>query len=100
VLGDVGDPQAVRTVDPELAVDQVGRRLPGRVTHRATPTSAPVETLDAGLTHQPGHPLAVDRPPQPEGQLGVHARPAVGLARFGMNGPDVFDEQCIFLLPG
>lgn len=41
--------------------------------------------LDAGLAHQPSHPLAVDRQVQSERQLGMHPRPAVGAAGLGMN---------------
>ena len=64
VLGDVGDPQPVRGVDGELPVDQVELGCGGRVADGAAAASAPVEALDAGLAHQPGDPLAVDRQAQ------------------------------------
>jgi hypothetical protein len=46
MFGDVGDPQPVRGVDGELAVDQVVARLGGRVADRAALSSAPVEALN------------------------------------------------------
>jgi hypothetical protein len=41
------------------------------VAQGAAVASTPVETLDAGRTHEPGDPLEIDRQLQPERQLGV-----------------------------
>ena len=68
-----------------------------RVAHGAAVASAPVEALDPGLAHQPGDPLVVDRQPEPEGQLGVHPRRAVGAARLGVDVVDVFEQQLVLL---
>ena len=51
----------------------------------AAAATAPVEALDTGLAHQPGDPLVVHRQAQPEGELGVHSRPAVS----GSSGNEV-----------
>jgi len=41
------------------------------VADGAAAASAPVQALGAGLAHQPGDPLAVDRQAKAEGQFGV-----------------------------
>ncbi|GAA0969568.1 hypothetical protein GCM10009550_76400 [Actinocorallia libanotica] len=71
VFGDVGDPQNVGRVGVEAAVDQVV--LGGRAARGSFAAAAPVDALEAGLSHEPLHPLAVHRLAQPERQLGVHA---------------------------
>jgi hypothetical protein len=62
--------------------------------------SSPVEALDAGLAHQPGDPLVVDRQPEPKGQLGVDPRPPVGAAGLFVNLLDVLEQQLVLLVPG
>ena len=57
----------------------------GRVTHRAATASPPVEALDAHGAHQPGDPLAVHRPSEPEAQLSMHPSPAVDALGLGVN---------------
>jgi len=63
MFGDIGNPQPVRFVEGEVAVDQVraGLGVGVAVADGAAVTSASVEALDAGLAHQPGDPLEVDR---------------------------------------
>ena len=100
MLGDVGEPELVGAVDGELAVDQVGIGVRGGVADGAAVASAPVEALDAGLAHQPGDPLVVDRQAEPQGQLGVDPRPAVGAAGLFVNLLDVFEQQLVLLDPG
>jgi hypothetical protein len=97
VLGDIGDPQHVRGVDGELAVDQVGAGLGVRVPDRAAVASAPVEALDPSLAHQPSDPLEVHRQAQPEGRFGVDARRAVGAARLFVDPADLFQQQLVLL---
>jgi hypothetical protein len=85
MLGDVGEPQPIRPLDAELPVDQVLAGPTGRVTHRAATASPPVEALDAHGAHQPGDPLAVHRPSEPEAQLDMHPSPAVDALGLGVN---------------
>ena len=95
-FGNIRQPQPVRPGDGELPVDQVGR---GRLGRLAAAVSAPVEALQAGLAHQPGDPLVVDRQAQPEREFGVHPRPPVRAARVGMDLFDVLEQQRILLFP-
>jgi hypothetical protein len=48
---------------------------------------------------QPMNPLDVHRHAEPEHELGVHPRRAVGAARFGVDPLDVFEEQLVLLAP-
>ena len=57
VLGDIGNPQPIRLGDGEIAVDQIRAGCCVWVADGTATASAPVEALDAGLTHQPGNPL-------------------------------------------
>jgi hypothetical protein len=77
MFGDVRARQLVWAVDDKVTVDQVGVGLGVRITDGASAASAPVETLDAGLTHQPSDPLVVDHHAQAEGEFGVHPGPTV-----------------------
>jgi hypothetical protein len=70
----IGDPQTVRPVHREVPFDQVSGGFGGRVADRAAAAPAPVQALDARGPHQPSDPLAVDRQPQAEPQLGVDPR--------------------------
>ena len=63
MFGDVGEPELVRAVDGELAIDEVVVGVRGGVADGAAVASEPVEALDAGLAHEPGDPLVVDRQP-------------------------------------
>jgi hypothetical protein len=58
VLGDVHDPQAVLVGGGEVALHQVVGRLGIGVPAGAAPALAPVDSDDAGLAHEPFHPLA------------------------------------------
>jgi hypothetical protein len=71
-----------------------------RVADRAATLSAPVEALDAGLAHQSGDALEVDRQAEPEGELGVYPRRAVRPAGLGVNLFDVFEQQFVLLGSG
>lgn len=74
MFGDVGDPQPVRGVHGEAAVDQVWAGIRVWVTDRGPGAPASVEALDASLAHEPLDPFVFDRQPQSERQFGVHAR--------------------------
>jgi hypothetical protein len=56
-----------------------------------------IEALDPGLAHQSGDPLEVHQQAQPEGQLGVDTRRAVGAARLFVDSADVFQQQLVLL---
>jgi hypothetical protein len=99
MLGDIGNPQNVRGVGGEPAVDQVRAGRGVRVTDRAAMAAAPVEALDPGLPHQPGDPLEVHRQSQAEHELGVHPRGTVRAARLLVNLLDMFEQQRILLRP-
>jgi hypothetical protein len=56
---DIGDPQPVGCWGGEVAVDRIRRRRRPRVlVGRAAPALAQERALQAGLAHQPRHPLA------------------------------------------
>ena len=82
MLGDVHHPQPVRFGHIELPVHEIFGRLGGRVAAGAAPPATPVDTLDAGLAHQPLDALAAAPDALAEAQLGVHPRrpirPAAG----------------------
>src|SRR4051795_9110241 len=77
-LGDVGQPDRVRSLGGELPVEQVGRDREV-VAAVGGPRAAARRARDgeAALAHEPRHPLAAD-PDALRPQLGVHARAAVG----------------------
>ena len=100
VLGDVGDPEAVRLGHREVAFDQVRAGCGSRVADRTAAVSPPVEALNACLTHQPGDPFEVDLIAQFHRQLGVHARRTVRPAGLLVDLPDDLEQQLVVLLAG
>jgi hypothetical protein len=52
VLGDVREPQCIRAVRVEAALNQI---VPGRPHLAVMPPAAPMHPLQAGDPHQPGH---------------------------------------------
>jgi hypothetical protein len=64
VLGDVGDPQLVRSMPGEVAVDQVGGK--SGVVHRPATLPPPEEAGQSGPAHQQLHRTVPDRDAQPE----------------------------------
>jgi hypothetical protein len=95
---DNGDPQPVRPLDGELALDQVTAGLRGGVTDGAATASAPVETLDANLAHEPSDPLEIHLKPQPERQFGVDPRRTVRFPGVSVNPCDLFEQVLILLV--
>ena len=91
MFGDVCEPQPVRAVDGELAVDQVVGGLVGGIADRAPAAAASVEALDAGLAHEPGDSFVVDVHAHAENEFRVHAGPPVGATGFDVNSLDVFE---------
>ena len=92
VLGDVGDPQRVRAVGDEPAVDQVCRRSGVRVADGAPALSAPVHADDSVFAHEPLDAFAPDPYALSEAELGVHPWRAVGVARSGVDVADDLDQ--------
>jgi hypothetical protein len=59
--------------------------------------SPPVEALDPGLAHQPGDSPEVDRQPETERQLDVHAGGAVRSAGLLVDLTDLLQQQLVLL---
>ena len=78
VLGHVHDPQPVRLGRVEVALHQVFGRRGLRITPGAASVVATVDALDAGLGHEPGHPLARAALALAQDQLGVDPRGPIG----------------------
>ena len=90
VLGDVGDPQPVRIVAVEVAVDEVAHCW--HVVLRSTPSRA-WQALQAGSTHQNLHRVVTDADPLPEGQFGVNTAGPVGARRRNVDLGDHLGSQ-------
>ena len=75
-------------------------RTAGRVAHGAATTTPHVQAADAGLTHEPGHPLLVHHQPQAQCQFGMHPRRPVGFSRLLVDFGDAFEQQCVVLVAG
>ncbi len=99
VFGDVGAPDLIRSVDGEVAVDQVGVGVGVLVPDGAAVVASPVEALDPGLAHQPSDAFVVHRDTESEGELGVHTWPSVGAPGLCVDFLDVFEEQFVLLRP-
>src|SRR4051794_26779569 len=77
-VGEVGQPDRVRSLGGELPVEQVGRdREVVAAVGGPRDAAPPARDGEAALAHEPRHPLAAD-PDALRPQLGVHARAAVG----------------------
>jgi hypothetical protein len=99
MLGDIGDPESVRCLGGEVAVDQVREGLRGGVADRAAAASSPVESLQAGLAHEPGDPLEIYQHSVLVAEFGVHSGRAVGAPAisFLSHGVNVFEDQFVLL---
>jgi len=96
VLGDVGDPQPIGAIGPELAVDQV---RPRRRSRSGPAPPAAVNALQADEFHAPPHPLVADRHPVAVAQLGVHPAHPVGLPRSGVDRGDSVGQLRVLAVP-
>ena len=83
-MGDVGQPELVRTRRAEVPADEIGRRRSGRAArgHDPSPLPAPRHALQRKLAHQPRDSLLA-HPDALGAKLGVKPRSAVGLERLG-----------------
>ncbi len=89
VLGDVGDPQLVRRLPPEGAVDQVAGDA---VWLDPLPLWPSGHALDAGAAHQQLDRAVPDDELLAEGEFGVHPPGAVGAAGCRVNRADQVGE--------
>ena len=78
VLGHVHHPQTVRLGRVEVALHQVLGRGGVGITSGAAPELPPVDAHDAGLRHEPCHPLAGAALALAEDQLGVDPGRSIG----------------------
>jgi len=85
VLGDVGDPQPVRALGDEAAVDQV---RPGRSRGPGPAPPATVNPLEPDQFHAAPDPFAAHPAALALAQLGVDPAYPVGLARGGVDRGD------------
>ena len=83
-VGDVGDPQAIRRVRLEVALDPIRRRPGLYISARRARPAAPAHAGDARRTHHPCDPLAADRDAS-FGQFGVNPRRTVRSPTIGVN---------------
>lgn len=93
----VRNPQPVWRIPGEHALHQIGRgrRLvtwPGPAITR--------QALDARAGHQQLDLVVADLQPQPEGEFGVDPHDAVGAARGGVHGADLFGQPGMANIPG
>ena len=83
-VGDIGDPQSIGAVGVELPLDEVYGRLRlgigPRRNHKPTQRRAP----KARRSHQARHALATDADPVIVGQLGLHVRRSIRVARASL----------------
>ncbi len=93
---EVADPEPVPLRPSEVAVDEVRRRGPFRVTHgRTHPAATAVGATDAELAHQPSDPLLADPDAVAELQLRVDPRRAVDLFRLDVDLADPLGELAV-----
>jgi hypothetical protein len=90
-VGDVGNPELVRPLGPEIPIDQIGGRPHPLVADGGPGLPSPAHADKAGRTHQALHPLATDTDARVR-QLGVDARRAVGACRPLVDRPDAADK--------
>jgi len=95
-VGDVGDPEPVRSGRPKPAADEVLRRrdLLGR-PRRLRPLAPPRDALDSKPTHQARDALAGDPEAVLVGELGVDARDAGGLPQALEDAPHELRELAV-----
>jgi hypothetical protein len=96
VFGGVGDPQPIRLVAGELAVDQIG----GDRALRLDPGPFGAgQALESGAAHQHLHSVVPDADSAAEREFSVHSAGAVGAARVEMDSADQFGQPDMPQLP-
>jgi hypothetical protein len=99
VLGDVGDPQPVRSGGLELADDQIIGRDGVAVASCAALAAPAGDALELGVAHEALHPLAADADVLAEAELGVHPRAAIGATGLAVNLADGLDQLGVLASP-
>ena len=97
-IGDIGHPYAAWPIRCELPPHQVGRHSLRRVAAGGCDPLAAVNSLDTGLAHQPGHPLAAHRHTLSQ-QLRVEAGHPICASRPAVDVHDPVPECPIRHLP-
>src|SRR5207247_6620060 len=77
---DIGDPQTVRTLGRERALDEIRSRSRVPITHGRLPPLAAAYACQARRSHQAGHALATNVDPF-SGELGMDPRRPIGASR-------------------
>src|SRR5262249_53834204 len=77
-IGDVRDPEPVRSIGGEVSVDQVWRARGGSISRRCDTEFPSCHSDETGRTHQTGDTLATD--------------PNAGLCEFGMDRRGTVDS--------
>jgi len=78
VLGDIADPEGIRSVDCELAVHEVVRERGFGVAPGGEVLLPSIDPLETGLSHQALDTLFADVDTLAQDELGMHARAAIG----------------------
>jgi hypothetical protein len=97
-VGDVRDPEPIRSPGREHALDEIRRRPRVAIAHRRCRKAPSAYAGEACRVHQPRDPLARDRDAA-RAQLRVDARHAVGPARGLVRRADLPKQALIALRP-
>ena len=99
VLGDVHDPQPVRSLGVEPAAHQVVGWLGRRVASGAGPALSPIDILNAGLAHEALDALTAAAVVLAQSQFGMHPRRAIGPTAHPVDVHDRVRENGIGEIP-
>jgi len=98
-VGDVGHPPLPRSRGGEVSLHEVGRRAGPLVSAGGATELAPGHALDAGVVHQPGHPVGSHLLVVLCDQLGPDAPIAIGLSGLGVDEADLLGEDLVGQCP-
>ena len=87
-VGNVGDPEPIRTLGAELSIDLIERSIRNRIGDGSRHELHRRQALDAGGPHEPSDPLLTDPDPVIIGKLGMDARCAIGFTGSTMDRMD------------
>ena len=95
-IGDVGDPESIRTLGAEAPVDLVQRAIRLGVCDGRGDELRRRQALQPGRSHEPRHALAPDADPVIVSEFGMNAGRTVRFARTAMDRADP-RRQCNIL---
>ena len=78
MLGDIADPERIRSIDCELAVHEVIRESRFGISPGGEVLLASIDTLEPGLSHQALDALLADVDALAQDELGMHTWAAIG----------------------